>query len=193
LAATLRKEILMAHEAFRNALVSLAGTTAADPSGFLDGLSPIHAAWHAEGSRTYGFLLFHTRVVRYFNQIVGPVLQSQIEPFTPNDFQNMDVDLFEYDVSSVDALAELRDFSIAIESWHNTAHMGIEMATGTPMMDPRQNIFFRPFWQLHGYIDELFNQTLVQYGQRAHPGQFVTDSAIAAHIEAAHHGWVPRI
>ena len=67
------------------------------------------------------------------------------------------------------------------------------MATGTPMMDPRQNICFRPFWQLHGYIDNLFIRVLDQYGNRAHPSQFVTASAIASHIEAAHHGWVPRI
>lgn len=183
----------MTHEVFRDRLVTLAGATAGDPAGFLDGLSPIHDAWHREGSRTYGFLLFHTRVVRYFNQIVAPVVQPRIESFTEAEFDGMGVRLFQYDVDSVDALAELADFSASLESWHNTAHMGIEMATGTPMMDPRQNIFFRPFWQLHGYIDDLFIRVMDQYGSRAHPNQFVTSSAIASHIEAAHHGWVSRI
>lgn len=183
----------MTHQVFRDQLSALAGATTGDPAGFLDGLSPIHDAWHREGARTYGFLLFHTRVVRYFGQIVSPVVQPPIQPFTPADFQGMGVRRFEYDMANVDALAELADFSFAIESWHNTAHMGIGTATGTPMMDPRQNIFFRPFWQLHRYIDDLFIQVLGQYGERAHPNQFVTPPAIASHIEAAHHGWVPRI
>jgi hypothetical protein len=71
--------------------------------------------------------------------------------------------------------------------------MQIGIATQTPMMDPRQNIFFRPFWQLHLYIDNLFRGMLQQYGNRAHPGQFLTVGAIAAHIEERHHSWVPRI
>ncbi len=56
-----------------------------------------------------------------------------------------------------------------------------------------QNIFFRPFWQFHFFIDDLFEVVLGQYGERAHPGQFVTLSAVAVHIEARHHGWIPRI
>ncbi len=95
--------------------------------------------------------------------------------------------------AKVDALAGLADFSMAIESWHNTAHMAIGTATGTPMMAPSQNIFFRPFWQLHRNIDDLFVQVLGQYGARAHANQFVSASAIASHLEAAHHGWVARI
>jgi hypothetical protein len=30
-------------------------------------------------------------------------------------------------------------------------------------------------------------------GKLTHPGQFVIAEAIASHIEARHHGWVPRI
>lgn len=183
----------MTHATFRDQLGTLAGATAQDPGGFLDGLSPIHAAWHDEGNRTYGFLLFHNRVVRYFTQIVAPSVQPEIVPFTAADYENMGVALFQYDLASVTALAELAHLSTAIESWHNTAHMAIGMATGTPMMDPRQNIFFRPFWQLHRYIDDLFVQALSQYGDRAHSNQFVTASSVASHLEAAHHGWVPRI
>jgi hypothetical protein len=183
----------MAHATVRDQLTALAGATSGDPGGFLDGLSPIHTAWHRTGNRTYGFLLFHTRVVRSFNQIVAPAVQPEIRPFTDEDYENMGVRLFEYELQSVDALAELADFSTTIESWHNTAHMAIGTATGTPMMDPAQNIFFRPFWQLHRYIDDMFLEVLNQYGNRAHPQQFVTASATASHIEVAHHGWVSRI
>jgi hypothetical protein len=31
-----------------------------------------------------------------------------------------------------------------------------------PPMDPRQDILFRPFWQPHFYIDDLFATTLQQ-------------------------------
>ena len=96
-------------------------------------------------------------------------------------------------MTGVDTFEALVAFSTSIESWHNTAHMRIGSATGTPMMDPRQNIFFRAFWQLHFFIDDVFGVTLRQYGDRAHPGQLVIASAVAAHIEARHHGWVPRI
>ena len=94
----------MTHEVFRDRLITLAGATAGDPAGFLDGLSPIHDAWHREGSRTYGFLLFHTRVVRHFNQIVAPVVQPQIESFTEAEFEGMGVRLFQYDVETVEPL-----------------------------------------------------------------------------------------
>ena len=156
-------------------------------------LSPIHDDWHTEASRGYGFLLFHNRVVRSFKAIVGPAVDPAIDPFTDQQVQDMQVQPFQADLAGVETLEDLVSFSISVESWHNTAHMGIGMATGTPMMDPRQNIFFRPFWQLHFYIDDLFGVTLQQYGERAHPGQFVISSAIAGHIEARHHGWVPRI
>jgi hypothetical protein len=183
----------VSHAPFRDRLVTLAGATAQDPGGFLEGLSPIHDDWHTEASRGYGFLLFHNRVARSFNSIVAPAVSPAIEAFTDQQFRDMGVRPFQAELTGIDTLEELVAFSTSIESWHNTAHMGIGTATGTPMMDPRQNIFFRAFWQLHYYIDEAFETTLRQYGDRAHPGQFVIASAVAAHIEARHHGWVPRI
>ena len=183
----------MSHESFRDELVSLAGATTQDPTGFLEGLSPIHDAWHSQGTRTYGFLLFHHRVVRYFNANVGAGVKPPIKAFTTAEFQGMNVQPFVFDLAGTDTLADLATFSTAIENWHNTAHMGIGMATGVPMMDPRQNIFFRPFWQLHFFINDLFNTALGQYASAGHPGQFVTDDAAAGHVEARHHGWVSRI
>jgi len=105
----------------------------------------------------------------------------------------MGVQPFNTRLANIDTLLEMATFSSSIESWHNTPHSLIGAATGAPMMDPRQNIFFRPFWQCHLYIENLFQRVLQQYGDREHPGQFVMVSAVAGHIEAQHHGWVPRI
>jgi hypothetical protein len=182
----------VSHAPFRDRLVALAGATTQDPGGFLEGLSSIHGDWHSQ-FRGYGFLLFHNRVVRSFKAIVLPAVDPPIAAFTDQDFQGMGVQPFQEDLSSVDTLGGLADASMSIESWHDTTHMGIGTATGTPMMDPIQNIFFRPFWRLHFYIDDLFESTLQQYGNRAHPNQFVIAAAIAGHIEARHHGWVRRI
>jgi hypothetical protein len=183
----------MSHAPMRDRLVALAQLTSQDPGGFLEGLSDIHFDWHDQSPTLYGFLLFHNRVVRYFKAIVLPAVEPTIDPFGDQDFQNMGVQLFGDDPAGVDTLGGLAAFSDSIRSWHNTAHGAIGQATGTPMHDPRQNIFFRPFWGLHFYIDDLFETTLQQYGDRAHPGQFVMPAAVAAHIEARHHGWVPGI
>jgi len=183
----------MPHSQFRDRLIALANATSGNPSGFLEGLSDIHVDWHNEMPPTYGFLLFHHRVVRYFNSIVNPQLQRQIAAFTPNEFQDMGAQPFPDDLANNDTLADLANVSSAIESWHNRAHGIIGRATGTPMMDASQNIFFRPFWQLHLYIDGLFQAVLQQYGNIQHPNQFVDAMAIAGHLEVSHHSWVPRI
>ncbi len=183
----------MAHPPMRDRLVAIANSNIGNPSGFLEDLSDPHEDWHREFTRTYGFLLFHHRVVRSFQAVVNPTLQTPVTPFSDGDFQTMGVQPFQANLGGIDALDELAAFSSAIESWHNTAHGGIASATGTPLMDPRQNIFFRAFWQLHLYIEEFFVQILDQYGDSAHPGQFVAPDLVASHIETAHHGWVPRI
>lgn len=184
----------MSHMEFRNRLIALANDNASNPSGFLEGLSDIHADWHDPNTlRTYGFLLFHHRVVRYFNTIVNAQSSPPVAAFTANDLNGMNVQPFGGSLASIDTLIELADLSDSIESWHNNAHMRIGMATGTPMMDPRQNIFFQPFWRLHLYIEAMFQTTLQQYANRQHPGQFVDANAIAGHLEVSHHGWVPRI
>ena len=183
----------MPHSLFRDRLIALANENADNPSGFLEGLSDIHLDWHTETPPTYGFLLFHHRVVRYFTAIVSPQIQPPITAFTANDFQGMGVQPFAANLANIDTLTELGNFSSAFESWHNTAHGLIGSATQTPMMDPRQNIFFRPFWRLHLYIDGLFQQVLQQYGNTQHPNQFVTAAAVVGHLEVSHHSWVPSI
>jgi hypothetical protein len=183
----------MAHSPVRDQLTAIAGSNAGDPVGFLEDLSDVHAEWHGTIMRNYGFLLFHHRVVRHFNTIVNTQIQPPVADYTPAEFQAMGVQPFGANLANIDTLQELANLSVAIESWHNNAHSRIATATQTPLMDPRQNIFFRPFWQLHFYIDTIFQRVLQQYGDGAHPGQFVAISAVASHIEAAHHGWVPRI
>lgn len=183
----------MPHSPIRDQLVALAAETAGDPTGFLDGLSDVHAAWHMENVRTYGFLLFHHRVVRYFNATVNAQLQPPVTPYTPGDLQGMGIQPFGANLANIDLLAEMATFSRNVESWHNNTHRLLANATQTPLLDPRQNIFFRPFWQLHLYIEDLFRQVLQQYGDLAHPGQFLTLDAVAGHLEASHHGWVPAI
>lgn len=184
----------MAHSPTRDRLVAIGTSNAGDPAGFLEDLSDLHDDWHSELVRTYGFLLFHNRVVRYFNSIVNAQLQQPVAAYTANDLQGMNVQSFAApNLANIDTLAELAGFSTAIESWHNTTHSRLATATGTPMMDPRRNIFFRPFWRLHLYIDAFFVQVLQQYGNRVHPGEFVTPTAVGSHLEASHHGWVPRI
>ena len=159
--------------------------------GFLEGLSPIHDGWHRL-SRTYGFLLFHHRVVRYVKAIVNPNIAVPIVPFEDSDF--VDMGGVEFAPGALPtSLAELAAFSQSIESWHNTEHSVIGAATGVPMMDASQNVFFRPFWQLHFYIDDHFQAALNAYEAAVHAGMFLDPTAIAAHIEVGHHGWVRSI
>lgn len=183
----------MAHAPMRDRLTAIANANAGDPSGFLEELSDVHDDWHGEFTRTYGFLLFHHRVVRYFNAIVNSQLEPRIDPYTAGDLQGFNIQPFGGNVASVDSLEELAALSTSIESWHNSAHGRLTTATGAPLMDPRQNIFFRAFWQLHLYIDAFFIQALGQYGDRFHATQFVSPDAVASHVEVSHHGWVPRI
>jgi hypothetical protein len=70
----------VSHALMRDRLITLAGSTSQDPGGFLQGLSDIHFDWHTESPTTYGFLLFHNRVVNYFRAIVLPAVEPTIEP-----------------------------------------------------------------------------------------------------------------
>lgn len=150
----------MAHAPTRDILAQLASENADDPGGFLEGLSDIHADWHGEFVRTYGFMLFHNRVVRYFQGIVNAQLQQPVEPYTPTELQQMGVAPLNADPNMATSLGGLAAFSAAVENWHNAAHGAIGDATGVPMMDARQNIFFRAFWRLHYFIDALFRAAL---------------------------------
>ncbi len=182
----------MAHPNTRDELIAIANSNNGDPLGFLEDLSPIHTGWHAPG-RTDGFLLFHHRVVRYFKAIVNPAVNPPVVPFTDAEFEDMGSSPFVGGPENVASLSDLEAFSTDIESWHNGAHARIQVATGVPMMNAAENIFYRVFWQLHFFIDDRFKVGLQQYEAAVHPGAFLNVSAIAAHIEIRHHSWVPRI
>ncbi|MBI5915288.1 MAG: hypothetical protein HY842_07920 [Bacteroidetes bacterium] len=183
----------MAHATVRSQLIALASSTVGNPLGYLDGLSPIHANWHSGAPRTYGFLLFHFRVVRDFRANVNSSLAVPVVPYTAAQLTAMGVAGAPPATAGVNTLAELRTFSQAIERWHNAAHEQIGMATGAPMMDARQNIYYRPFWQLHFYINDRFQTVLNQYGNSAHAGMFLSVDAVASHIEVSHHSMVRSI
>ena len=182
----------MAHESTRDALITIANNNNGDPLGFLEALSPIHLNWH-QPAPPYGFLLFHHRVVRYFKAIVDPQVNPSIAPFTNAEFDGMGINPFGGGPENIASLNDLAAFSGNIQNWHNGAHQNIQAATGVPMMDPEENIFYRVFWQLHFFIDDRFKVGLQQYEAAVHPGAFLNVSAIAAHIEIRHHSWVPRI
>lgn len=182
----------MAHENTRDQLIAIANANNGDPMGFLESLSPIHLGWHGS-ARSYGFLLFHLRVVRYFRSIVNPQVDPQIVPFDDADFQGMGVNPFGGNPQNIASLRDLADFSDEIEGWHNGAHAAIQVATGVPMMNAAENIFYRVFWRLHFFIDDRFRVGLGEYGNTVHPGQFLDVLAIAAHVETSHHSWVPNI
>ena len=90
------------------------------------------------------------------------------------------------------SLDDLALYSQQIEGWHGEAHMVIGDATGAPMMDPRINIFYTPFWNLHFFINARFEAELRSYAAAAHPA-IDTPSDIVRHIEEQHHGQVRRI
>lgn len=120
-------------------------------------------------------------------------LNLDIAAFKEADLQAMGVSPLTTGTTGVDTLGELSAYSNAVETWHNSAHGRIEMATGVPMMDARVNIFYEVFWKLHKFIEARFRIVLTQYANRAHPGALATPFAAASHIESAHHNWVVRI
>ncbi len=182
----------MSNETTRDALITIANNNNGDALGFLEAFSPLHNGWHGN-PRTYGFLLFHHRVVRYFNAIVNSQINPQVIAFTDGDFTNMNINVFGGTPQNITSLSDLEALSSDIEGWHNGAHAGIQVATGVPMMDAAENIFYRVFWRLHLFIDERFIDGLQQYEAAIHANAFLNVSAIAAHIEVSHHSWVPRI
>ncbi len=138
-----------------------------DPMYYLQRLSPIHTEWHRPGPRRIGFLFFHWHGIENLKKAGGPrVWPGGVRPYTAADFRNFG---WPYDVAAqaqhgdIDSLAA---FSSEIEGWHNEAHMALMDATGTPMTDPAQNIFYPPFWRLHYVMNARFLERLATYDGR---------------------------
>jgi hypothetical protein len=140
-----------------------------DPMYFIREFGPMHLRWHmlAFPARPLGFLLYHWHVIQNFKKARGPQLwPGGVRPFTTADFANFG---WPYQVTTTATdgdIESLAAFSLDIERWHNDAHMAIGMATGTPMMDPEENIRYLPFWRLHYFIDARFLDQLDNYDGR---------------------------
>ena len=139
---------------------------------FLEELGPLHERWHSvpRTARTVGFLLFHWHVVQDFKTLkLDKTMNARA--YTEDDFgaggqfDQADWKSHMGDVQDAADLDGLVRYSEAIESWHNEAHMVIGDATGAPMMQPRINIFYRPFWGLHFFINEKFTTQLGSYAR----------------------------
>ena len=157
-------------------------------TAFLNGLSPIHVAWHSTPV-SHGFLLFHWEVIKHFKAVGGPVQFGGVTAFTTTQLSNFGAP---YNVNVAVAQGDqagLMDFSTAIQGWHNGAHMSIQMATGLNMMNAGTNIYLREFWQLHYFINAKFESKLKNYRHVAN--QSIPD--VIAHIETNHHSAVRRI
>lgn len=155
---------------------------------FFNGLGPIHFAWHTN-ARSHGFLLFHWEVIKQFKAVGAPAEFGGVTTFKSSDLVNFGAP---YNVSltvSKGDVAALRNFSSAIEQWHNNAHMQIQMGTGLNMMNPMTNIHLREFWRLHYFINAKFEAKLRSYRQSS--SQSIP--TVIAGIEANAHSSVPRI
>ena len=185
------------HAALKAQLDGIAAAAMTQPEGaprvnaFLTALGPIHRDWHSvpPSGRAYGFLLFHAEVIRLLKSVGGPAFFGGIAPFKVSDFRrfgrpyNVTLRVGKGDVQAFGT------FSADVEDWHNRAHMAIEMATHTNMMDPLTNIRLRDFWRLHFFIQSKFESRLRTFRQT--PSQALPD--VIAQIETADHAAVPSI
>lgn len=155
---------------------------------FLNGLGPIHFAWHTN-ARSHGFLLFHWEVIKQFKAVGAPAQFGGVTAFKASDLANFGTP---YNVSVTVAkgdVAALRNFARMIEQWHDNAHEQIMMATGLDMMNPTTNLHLREFWRLHYFINAKFEAKLRSY--RHLSSQSIP--TVIAGIDANVHSSVPRI
>lgn len=153
---------------------------------FLNGLAELHFDWHTT-RRTYGFLLFHADVIGHFKAAGGPGRFDGVTPFTLDELSSFGAPYEVTTIASQDDPESLRGFSRELETWHNHAHMSVEMALGVDMMNPRTNIYVLEFWRLHYFIQARFAAEL----RRFRPG--VQQPTAIARVEDAHHSFVPKI
>ena len=157
-------------------------------TAFLNGLSPIHVAWHSTPV-SHGFLLYHWLVIQHFKAVGVAAQFGGVTAFTTTQLSNFGAPYNVNVTVTQGDLAGLRAFSTEIQNWHNGAHRSIQMATGLNMMNAGTNIYLREFWKLHYFINAQFERKLRNY--RHIPTQSI--STVIAHIESSHHSAVPRI
>jgi hypothetical protein len=169
-----------------------------NPQLYLQLLSPLHALWHDPARRRrVGFLLFHWHVIEHFTAL-GLEAAMHVHPDTVADFSaggrfaEADWNASMGGVADSTSLQELVDYSAAIEGWHNEAHMVIGEVTGLDMMNPRANVFFTEFWNLHFFINARFEEQMASYAKSTHP-ELKDSAAIVSHIEEQHPSVIARV
>jgi hypothetical protein len=152
-------------------------------------------------TRSVGFLTFHWCIIFYFKALGLDRLMG-INAFSPNDFliggrfYNIDTDwnVWMENTQSVRNINDLLQFSDRIERWHNSAHMSIEMVTGTPMMDASINIYYRTFWELHIFINNTFEEQLNSYKINTNPNpNMITPFQVLQAIDSFYPNFIGRL
>lgn len=126
------------------------------PRDFLNAMTTIHPWWHNRGFGFIGFLTFHKEVILACRRSLASVAAGD---FFPAPLANMTP---AYDTAQLDSINDLNFFSRQIQAWHNDVHRSPQFPPG--FMDPTRNIFMRPFWQFHHFIDQKFDQALRRAG-----------------------------
>lgn len=170
---------------------------------FLQGLSGqngLHVNWHFRGGRrSIGFLVFHWHLVEDFkalmlNQSMGvrPLVKRDFKPSGKYYSADADWDAHMDEVQPSKTLQDLIIYSQRIEDWHNFAHGSLMMVSGLPLHDASVNIFYALFWDLHFFINNLFEKELRSFARSSHLG-VNTPVKIVQKLETDHHDILPDI
>src|SRR5262245_9288481 len=115
-----------------------------NPIHFLDRFAPLHNRWHTTSLRNnLGFLLFHWHAKAALEKSrANRIWPGGVHAFTRANWKNQ----FNWPYTVANNVVagdfnSLAAFSSEMESWHNEAHMAVEMVTGEEMMDPLTNIY----------------------------------------------------
>ncbi len=160
----------------------------------LGGQNGLHVIWHFRGGRrSIGFLLFHWHLVEDFkslrlNQSMG------VRPLVKRDFKlrgkyysaDADWDAHMEGLQPSKTLQELVRYSKRIEDWHNFAHESLMMISGQPLHDASVNIFYALFWDLHFFINNLFEKELRSFARSTHL-EVSSPVKIVQKLETDHH------
>lgn len=137
---------------------------------FLVSFSPYHARFHMQTVRDIGFLAFHWCAIYYFRALgLDRLLRTtpyEIQDFGPGGiFYTGDIFCSNWlsRVPRARSINDLLRYSLQIEQCHNGWHTSIETVTRSPLMNPTINIYYPAFWNLHFFINNLFENQLYSY------------------------------
>ncbi len=144
------------HSEARGYLQQLGTAYQNNPLGFVWEFAPVHEWWHNSrpgGNQQIGFLTFHRLVLLSFQRTFpGEVFPADLQPDSLVPLSAL-VSQSALEVNGVDSAKE---FSTAIEGWHN----GVHNALGGSFSDPVRNVHLLSFWRFHRFIDDQFGRAL---------------------------------